>query len=146
LTKYGELGIRGAVFLVWLRGLRSFCTKSRRLRQFFRQVNPATPNHDPKLFPQYMRRAVEILSVFNCPHQWLVFWATDLQIPAVRRRLGFGFWGIWVAFRGLRCLQVISLACGQFIWRLFSKVCVNLPSGDKSLNCLPCFRDSACGR
>lgn len=32
--------------------------------------------------------------------------------------------GIWVAFRGLRCLQVISLACGRFIWRLFSKVCV----------------------
>ena len=67
-----ELGEYGAAILVWLRGLRQFRTKSRSLRQFPRHLNPAVAKHDPKPFPQYMRRAVEVLNKFSCPHQRLI--------------------------------------------------------------------------
>ena len=41
-------------------GLRNLRAGLRNLRDFPRRVNPANANHDPNLFPQYMRRAANI--------------------------------------------------------------------------------------
>ena len=62
------LGEYGFMVLVWLRGLREIYTKIPYFREIFRRANPALTKSNPKVFAQYLRRAVEnILSVNQLP-------------------------------------------------------------------------------
>lgn len=137
-TKCGELGDRGAVFLVRVCGLRRFCTKSRSLRRFFRQVNPATQKYGQNLFLQYMRRAGENLSFSIALTKGL-----HVRLLSCKYRRYANEQAIVLG--DLSSLQAISRVCGRTIWRLLNSSC-QTPSGYKSLNCLPCFLDSGCGR
>ena len=119
------------------RGLRSFCSKKRDLRQISRHLNPASQNHDPNLFPQYMRRAVlEISNVYSAL-------ANGLQLrlltcnPAVPR-----------AIRGVldESLRRLSLIFGAWAYSFTdtSLSRCSWPPGRLSLSCLPRFRERGC--
>jgi hypothetical protein len=87
LLKAACFGEYGGKFWWAGAGCGGSAAKLRNLRDFFRRANPATKNHDPNMFPQYMRRADGNLSVSNCLTQRYIslgyYFDTYRRVPSV---------------------------------------------------------------
>ena len=67
ILMFGQMQVCGFMVCMGLRIPGRIPIQKTDLRYFFRHINPALRKSNPKVFPQYIRRAAESQTI-SCPH------------------------------------------------------------------------------